>query len=514
MTAMLYKKIVSAFLLVPLFAVAQDKGVIDPKGDMFFESQCYAKALNEYKKVAAKQPNNMRLKRRIAEVILLDESPRGAAIPYIDAYVDYAQDDVEAYYLAAKAHYHAHDFSNARKFLENYKSMVTVDDDVKKADVLTDWINNAQRMLKDSLKCVMVNMGEMVNTAYSEINPLIMPDDKTLFFSSDAKYNSQGVVNYFNIMFTENKDLMWTKAKAVGGMVNTLYDEYVSGFYNKGMYYASNANVEFGIYECDYLGNGRFSEGSRLLPPIDMKGDETSAWGSANGDTIFFAASNTKGDLDIYYSIKHNQLWCEPRPVPGEINVEGYDENYPQLANNGKRLYFSSNRPGTMGGMDLYYSDLDEKSGQWKKPVHLKYPINDTYDNLTVSYTQSGRYAYISAVRPGGLGGRDIYAVINDEIMPTTALFKCYLSIKAKPKPLPLTDMPVITVTDEYDEVVAAVKMKLSTSTFVLTLDPGKYTLTIESDNTKTYTEQLTIVDKFYDQQNAIEKMILLEPNN
>ena len=514
---MLKKTIILVLTLLPTMLMAQDKDKketpIDVKGDMFFDAQCYNKALNEYKKAFGKHPEDLRLKRRIAEVILLNESPRGNAINYIDSYLETVTDDVEAYYLAAQAHFHAHEFSKARKFLDNYQTLATDEKDLKKAEQLSEWIENAQTMIKDSLTYVMINLGEGINTPFSEINPLIFDNDRILVFSSDAKYNSQGLVNYFNIMYSENKEMPWTKSKALSGADNTLYDEYVAGLSSKGIYFSSNEAVQFGIYECFYNGNGRFSEGMRLAAPIDMKGNETAATSTITGDTIIFAAENASGKLDLYYSIQHNDLWCTPRLLPGQVNMEDYDENYPRLSRDGKRLYFSSDRPGSMGGMDLYYSDLNPKTFEWGKPVHLKYPINDTYDNLTVSYSSSGRYAYISAIRPDGLGGRDIYAVVFDNVTPSTALIKCYLSIKAKPKALPVTDYPSIKVLDKTGEEVATFMMKLSTSTFVMALDPGVYTLVIESDNTKTYTEDITILEKEYDQQTAIEKVIMLEPN-
>lgn len=502
-----------AFML-PIFTNAQQE-VIHPKGDMLFNAGCYTKAIIEYKKAYLKKPDNTKLMRRLAEAILLDESPRGEATDYIDRYMQMdttAATDYEALYLAAQAHFYARNFSTARKHIENYQTMVTDKAQQDKATKLASWIDNAQAMLKDTLKNPVVNLGEMINTQYSEINPVILPDNKTIVFSSDDKYNSTEVINYFNVKFSENKELGWTKSKAVSGMVNTLYDEYVSGQGAGEILFNSNRDVSFGIYHCKYLGNGRMSDGERYGEPIDKREDEVAATLSFNGDTIIYSGTCENGKLDLFYSIRFNDKWCTPRPLPGKINLLDSDESYPQLTPNGKRLYFSSDRPGSMGGMDIYYSDLDESTGEWGEPVHLKYPINDSYDNYNISFSSDMRYGYISSIREGGFGGRDIYAIVFDEVMPTFALIKCTLLIKAKPKPINMNTIPFIEVTDEYGEVVASVKMRTSNSTCIFTLEPGNYTLQIEAENIQPYTEKIFVPEKTYDHQTPIEKIIVLEP--
>jgi len=501
-------------LMLPMFTSAQELEAVHPKGDMLFNAGCYTKAIVEYKKAYLKKPDNTRLMRRLTEAILLDESPRAEATDYIDRYLQLdstAVNDYEALYLAAQAHFYARNFSKARKHLENYQTMVTDKESQEKAEKLASWIDRAQVMLKDTLKNPVVNLGEMINTQYSELNPLLI-DNKTLIFSSDDKYNSTEVLNYFNVKYSENKELGWTKSKAVNGMINTLYDEYVVGQGGGHVLFNSNRDVAFAIYHSSYLGNGRMSDGLRFEEPVDKPEDEVGATMSLNGDTLIYSATCENGKLDLFYSIRFNGKWCPPRPLPGQVNVLDSDESYPQLTPDGKRLYFSSDRPGSMGGMDIYYSDLDEKTGEWGAPVQMKYPINDMYDNYTISFSSDKRYGYISSIREGGFGGRDIYAIIYDEVMPTFALIKTTLLLKAKPKPINMNTIPFIEVTDETGEVVASVKMRTSNSTCIFTLEPGNYTLRIEAENIQPYTENLIIPEKVYDHQTPIEKIIVLEP--
>lgn len=508
----------SVFLIIAL--IIQDTSikaadeVIDAKGDMYFNASCYSKARAEYYKAYQKRPNDAKLLKRITEVILLDEEVRDTATYFIDKYLEIESDDKEAYYMAAQSHFYARNFSKASKLLSNYQTLITAQSDIDKAEKLQQFIKNSQRMMKDTLRCKLVNLGSMINTANSELNAFIYGDDQTLIFSSDDKYNSTEMINYFNVKFSETSGLLWSKSKTVTGDVNTLYDEYVVGISKDIVLFNSNRDVQFSIYESKYRNAGRLSEGIKYKEPIDMKGDEVGATLTPSGDTIIFSATTSNGKLDLFYSIKKiNGKWGAPRPLPGNINIDNSDENYPNITPDGRRLYFASDREGSMGGYDIFYSDYNEKTREWGSPVQMKYPINDMYDNMTISHTSNGRYAYISSIRKGGFGSRDIYAVIFDEYELTPAIMKCYVGIKAKPKPLPVNEMPRVEVYDEKGELVANVKTNLTKQTFILALDPGVYTLNIEVDGAKDYKEIIDVAEKVYT-QDAIEKIIILEPSD
>ncbi len=502
----------ATLLALTLGASAADK-VIDRKGDMYFKAYCFPRAFNEYMKDYNKTPNDSVLLRKITETVLNDENPRDTAVFFIEKYLARTTDDAEAYYMAAQAHYHALNYAKARKYLNQYESMVTDAKSKEKAQTLNSWIDNTQRMMRDTLKYSLYNLGEMVNTPNAEINPYIFPDDQTIVFSSDEKFNSADIIQYFNVKFTENVDLSWSKSKTVSGYVNTLYDEYVAGITKDQIFFSSNSSGSFNLNEAKYLGNGRFGEGLKMLAPIDRKGDECAATYTSTGDTIIFSGTTDNGKLSIYYSIRLKDKWGPVRLLPGEVNGDDSDENYPNLSRDGKRLYFCSNREGSMGGYDIYYSDLNQKTGEWGTPVQMKYPINDTYDNMTISFSSNGRYAYISSIRKGGFGSRDIYAVIFDDVAPTAAILKCFVGIKTQQRPRMLTDQPFIEVFDQSGEKVASAMLNLNTSTFILALDPGVYTLNIEADGAKPLTETIVVNEKIYDPV-AIEKVYILEPEN
>lgn len=482
------------------------------KGDMYFFAGSYNKAYNEYLKFYSRSKNkaNPELLLKLTESIINEDMPKDTACFFAEQYMALNPEDYNGVFLAAKAYYHSHKFDKADKYLEEYKKVLSEEKDIAEANDLARRIKNARRMVKDSAKIILHNMGEMINSPANELSPFITADNSVLYFSCDEKYNSGIMLNYFSIKYAENQDLSWTKSKLATGPINTLFDEYVTGVYDGGLLLTSNRTGDFGIFECPIRKGpaGKFVSATKLPPPIDLYGDEVGACMMGN-DTIIFSATTLNGKLDLYYSIKVNGKWVESRPLPGEINTELYDENYPTLANNGTRLYFASNNETSMGGYDLYYSDLDPKEFKWGKPVQLPYPINDTFDNMSISFTSDNRYSYVSNVRKEGYGCRDIYCIINDSKAATHAIMKCFVGINTKPKPRPLTQMPLIQVFDTDEEIVSTARLNLQSSTFVLALEPGTYTLRITSEEAEEFETPIVVEEKVYS-QDVIQKIFLL----
>lgn len=496
-------------------AYSQEEDMLNPRAEAYFEAGNFNRAYAEYMRAYPKQKTNLSLLYRIAESILQIEMPRDTACYFINKFIEKEPNETEAYYMAALAYYHAHNFSKASTHINKYLTMTTNKEDISKAKKLQIWITNAERMVKNPTNIPIINLGSTINTINQEINPYIFPDGKTLIFSCDEKYNSMAMLNYFNLKVSDNLGLNWSKCKDVSGTnINTLYDEYVAGISDNNVIFCSNRDVQFSLFEAERKSKGgKFGEAKKYPEPIDFKGDEVAATLSVTGDTIIFTRTIENGLLDLYYSIKSRGSWGIPRPLPGQINQSSSDENYPSFSPDGKRLYFASNRESSMGGYDLYYSDYNEKTKEWGAPIQMQYPINDTYDNLTISHTSDGRYAYISSIRKDGYGGRDIYAIIYKNIEPTTALFKCFVGLKnGDDDPKKLTETPRITVFDETGEMVASLKVNMKKSTFLLSIGPGNYTITIDSPEAKPFKDKLVIPEKYFDKGTPISKKYILTP--
>jgi hypothetical protein len=101
---------------------------------------------------------------------------------------------------------------------------------------------------------------------------------------------------------------------------------------------------------------------------------------SKDGKYIFFASDmpGGHGGSDLYYCESINGEWSAPVNLGSKVNSSA-SENYPFMHPSG-RLYFTSDRPGGFGKLDVYYTSLN--NGSWEDPVLLPEPINSTSDDF------------------------------------------------------------------------------------------------------------------------------------
>jgi hypothetical protein len=124
------------------------------------------------------------------------------------------------------------------------------------------------------------------------------------------------------------------------------------------------------------------------------------------------------GGRDIWVSHRAtiDSPWGPPQNLGPTINSAGHDQK-PTLSIDGHRLYFASNRAGGLGGFDLYMSRRRDKGDDlgWEAPVNLGSPINSSSNEqgaLTLfEDDKTGNViVYFTSDRPGGMGGFDIYS--------------------------------------------------------------------------------------------------------
>ena len=100
--------------------------------------------------------------------------------------------------------------------------------------------------------------------------------------------------------------------------------------------------------------------------------------------------------------------WSAPVALSA-LNTEGYEEMNPVISKDGLTLYFSSNRPGGLGGMDLWVSYRASTGADWGEPVNLGAPINTAADELHAALSRDEHWLFLTTNRAGGAGGNDIW---------------------------------------------------------------------------------------------------------
>ena len=133
------------------------------------------------------------------------------------------------------------------------------------------------------------------------------------------------------------------------------------------------------------------------------------------------------GGRDIYRLVKlPNGEWSQAYNIGPPINTP-FDEDSPFLHPNGKTFYFSSNGEESMGGFDIFHSELNE-DGKWTFPVNMGYPLNTVEDDLYFTTNADGKNGYYASSHEGGYGEKDIYKVLlEDKESEPLAILKGYI---------------------------------------------------------------------------------------
>lgn len=100
--------------------------------------------------------------------------------------------------------------------------------------------------------------------------------------------------------------------------------------------------------------------------------------------------------------------WSAPVNLGPGLNSTVSDQQ-PALSKNGLSLYFTSNRPGGVGGFDMYVSQRATVDDPWGAPVNLGTIINTTANEGNPAFSRDEHFMFFQSDRPGGLGGIDIW---------------------------------------------------------------------------------------------------------
>jgi Tol biopolymer transport system component len=100
--------------------------------------------------------------------------------------------------------------------------------------------------------------------------------------------------------------------------------------------------------------------------------------------------------------------WSAPVNLGPVIN-SAFNDLQPAISNDGLSLYFTSNRPGSVGGFDMYVSQRASVHDPWGSPVNLGPTVNTTSNEGSPAFSRDGHLMFFESDRPGGLGGRDIW---------------------------------------------------------------------------------------------------------
>lgn len=169
--------------------------------------------------------------------------------------------------------------------------------------------------------------------------------------------------------------------------------------------------MRLNIYESSFEG-GEWSEAKELGWNTDDY-EEAHPSLSYDGQTLYFSSNRPggHGGMDLYYSKLINGKWGDPVNLGPTVNTAG-TEAFPFSAADGK-LYFASDGHGGKGGLDVFYISRD--SQDFTKPENIGTPFNSEKDDFGFIINATNSLGYFASARLGGKGGDDIYSFVSDE---------------------------------------------------------------------------------------------------
>ncbi len=504
-TSIIFKNILffAVALLFSKGVQAQPKTskVIDPSdAKEHFSHGNFLFAIPAYKQLLKQEPSNPDYNYKLGICYLYTNINKASAIPYLEAASKASKPERQVLFHLGLAYQYASRFDDAIKTFTTYKATLK-GAELEQIDHQIETCENGKEYVKHPVNVSFQNLGKEINSEFPDYYPFVPANESFVVFTSRRKDNIGGQVEvdgYFSsdIYMSLPVNDIWTKPKNMGPTVNTRYDEQAVGITPDGQ------TMLMYIDHIDSLGNiyssmnkaGIFQRMRKLNSNVNSD-FETAGSITPDGNIIFFTSKREGGlgETDVYMARKlPNGQWAKAQNLGNTINTK-YKEDFPQIAPDGKTLYFSSQGHAGMGDFDLFQSTWNEEENTWTTPKNLGYPINSVGDDRCISFTENNRVAYISAVRDGGFGDLDLYRVKFDDLEDRTTVLQGYITTADSAKNL----TTLVTVKDlkNKDAPELTYNPNPASGKFIMALTPSKYEITVEADGYKTLTDAFFIFD-------------------
>lgn len=348
----------------------------------------------------------------------------------------------------------------------------------KVAQVHYDNAKFACEAIKKPIEFNPVNMGDNINSAYMEYLPYLTADEQTIFLTARRPECTGGYSAEYrdfteDFFFAEMKNGQWQAIQNFGAPVNTDLNEGAACFTPDGQFvFFTACNRREGIGDCDIyvsrlIGN-KWSSPQNLGPLVNTTSWESQPSISHDGNTLYFASNRPggMGGADIWFSKKVGGAWTEPQNMGKPINTPG-KENCPFLHADGSTLYFSSDGHPGMGNLDLFLTRKIENG--WSLPENLGYPLNTSGYEGNIFINSQGTVGYMNSDRKGTLGKSDIYSFeLDTRIQPSfTTFVRGLITDKVTDKPL---NAKITFINLETRDTIRSVMSNELTGKFLLTL--------------------------------------------
>ena len=328
----------------------------------FFDQFAYKNAITLYKEVLEKDKQNIEAIEKLADCYRLTSNSKNAETWYKKAIKYNPKKSILKFYYA-KALMSNENYTEALKYFNEYK---TIEPANKLVYNFIDACEHIDDLKRDS-SAYKITLVPSINSMEGDFSPVFYKDG--LVFTSfrnpskSKNKDEQSQDYYANIYFVKQIGVHWSQGALLEGKPNNDYHEGPATFNAAGtvMYFTRN------------------------VPKSRAK---------KTGDS----------HLQIYESRWLNNHWTDGVALP--FCDENYSVGHPTLSADGRKLYFSSNMPGSLGENDIWVSEL--QNGKWSKPENMGSNVN-TAGNEMFPFIHPDGSLYFASDGWGGFGGLDIF---------------------------------------------------------------------------------------------------------
>ncbi|MBC8110439.1 MAG: PD40 domain-containing protein, partial [Verrucomicrobia bacterium] len=481
---------------------AQDLKKKIAEGDKWFNIRDYKKALPIYLDVLKVNPNDPETNYATG-VCYFETGEKLKSLPHFQIASKAAKAqipaDVNLYF--GKALHLNKEYDEATVVLNKYKTLEKNPVRIDEANRFLLYCKNAKIYDKVTVEVFIQNIGSPINTANTEYGPVIKADESVLIYTSlkpvvAGKTQSFGNKGVYEELMTTQKDAVgaWGNPQTVNlnvpslnGMRSNVGSVGLSPDGQKLLVYIGNGANTGEIYASRLQGD-KWESPVKLGSEVNLSNAEESSASLSGDERIMYFASNRPGGLggrDIYRVEKVNGVWGKPVNLGPTVNSK-YDEEAPFIHPDGKTLYFSSNGPSSMGALDVFKVEIEPSGKVIGAIENMGFPINTVYNDCYFVLSADGKKGYFASDRPGGLGGLDLYFLgIPEEqgVVPLT-LMKGRILAGDPPIAVP-TKIKIID--NETKEVIKDVyQPNAKTGNYLVVFQPSRsYDLVIEAQGYK-----------------------------
>ncbi|HYG17841.1 MAG TPA: OmpA family protein [Ohtaekwangia sp.] len=402
----------SALLCCCLGGYAQDLKTLLEKGDRFYARKDFIDAVDIYNQAVSISPDDAQANFKLGMAYLYTES-KSKALPYLEkAYQAKPDVDEDFDYHIGLAYQYSHQYGKARDHFIAFQNK-----NKKLADVANHKIHECtigDSLVRHPTYVDIQNAGNLINSPFHEYSPLLSADGQTIIFTSNRSeddYKIKSGTNFEDIYIARKSGSTWGTPQKISPNINIKFHDAAASLSPDGktlfLYYEEGAgDIYTATLEKDWSKPVPLNK--NINTPLFW---ETSACVSADGKKLYFTSNRPggRGELDIYVSeLDANGNWGKASNLGAAVNTPG-NEDSPFIHPDGVTLYFSSDGHPSMGSNDIFKSEF--KNGKWTKPVNLGYPINSIEYDGFFSISADKKTGYYSTIREDGHGDSDIYVV-------------------------------------------------------------------------------------------------------